>query len=66
LVELQVVDEVMDRHAACEAGLKVGDLVVMSHSGSRDLGFYVGNAWIDRARDESPKAVRHPESAPYA
>lgn len=65
-VELQVVDEVFDRHAAYEAGLKVGDVVIMIHSGSRDLGFHVGGRWMDRARDAWPQGVRHPESKLYA
>lgn len=65
-VELQVVDEVMDRHAAYAAGLKSGDVVVMIHSGSRDLGFHVGARWMDRARDAWPTGVRHPESKLYA
>jgi len=64
-VELQVVEEVLDRHAAYRAGLKVGDVVVMIHSGSRDLGFFVGQAWMDRARAEWPAGVRHPESSLY-
>lgn len=64
-VELQVVEEVLDRHAAYTAGLKAGDVVVMIHSGSRDLGFYVGHAWMDRARAEWPKGVRHPKSGLY-
>ncbi len=37
-VELQVVDEVLDRHAAYAARLRQGQVVVMIHSGSRDLG----------------------------
>ena len=49
-VELQVVDEVLNRHAAYAAGLAVGDVVVMIHSGSRDVGFFVGQRWMDRAR----------------
>lgn len=64
-VELQVVDEVLDRHAAWRAGLKANDVVVMIHSGSRDLGFYVGRSWMDRARAEWPRGVRHPESGLY-
>lgn len=64
-VELQVVEEVLDRHGAYRAGLKAGDVVVMIHSGSRDLGFYVGQAWMDRARAEWPAGVRHPESSLY-
>jgi tRNA-splicing ligase RtcB len=65
-IELQVVDSIFDRHAAYEAGLKPGDVVVMIHSGSRDLGFHVGGRWMDRARDAWPKGVRHPESKLYA
>lgn len=64
-VELQVVDEVLDRHAAYRAGLRAGDVVVMIHSGSRDLGFYVGQAWMDRARAEWPQGVKHPASGLY-
>lgn len=64
-VELQVVDEVLDRHAAWRAGVRSGDVVVMIHSGSRDLGFYVGQAWMDRARAQWPSGVRHPESGLY-
>jgi tRNA-splicing ligase RtcB len=64
-VELQVVDAVLDRHAAYQAGLKAGDVVVMVHSGSRDVGFYVGGAWMDKARNEWPAGVRHPESGLY-
>ena len=65
-VELQVVDDVLDRHAAHAAGLRAGEVVVMIHSGSRDLGFYVGARWMDRARDAWPRGVRHPESKLYA
>lgn len=61
-LELQVVDEVLDRHAAYEAGLRTGDVVVMIHSGSRDMGFHVGGAWMTRARSEWPAGVQHPES----
>lgn len=64
-VELQVVEDVLDRHAAYRAGLRQGDVVVMIHSGSRDLGFHVGHAWMDRAKREWPVGVRHPESGLY-
>jgi tRNA-splicing ligase RtcB len=65
-VELQVVDRILDRHAAYEHGLRAGDVVVMIHSGSRDMGFHVGARWMDRARDAWPAGVRHPESKLYA
>lgn len=64
-VELQVVEEVFDRHAAYAAGLAVGDVVVMIHSGSRDVGFFVGQRWMDRARAEWPVGLKHPQSGLY-
>lgn len=65
-VELQVVDKIVDRHAAYACGLKPGDVVVMIHSGSRDLGFHVGARWMDRARAEWPRGKKHPGSKLYA
>lgn len=65
-VELQVVEQVLDRHAAHAARLRAGDVVVMIHSGSRDMGFHVGVRWMDRARAAWPAGVRHPESGLYA
>lgn len=64
-VELQVVDEVFNRHAAYTAGLAVGDVVVMIHSGSRDVGFFVGQRWMDRARAAWPAGIKHPKSGLY-
>ena len=65
-VELQVVSEVLDRHAAYAAGLKQDEVVLMIHSGSRDLGFYVGARWMDKAKAQWPKGVKHPDSKLYA
>jgi tRNA-splicing ligase RtcB len=45
-VELQEVDQVLDRHGAYAAGLRLGDIVLMIHSGSRDVGSYVGARWM--------------------
>jgi tRNA-splicing ligase RtcB len=64
-VEFQVVDAVLDRHAAFAAGIRSGEVVVMIHSGSRDLGFYVGQRWMDKARDAWPTGRKHPESGLY-
>lgn len=64
-VELQVVDAIMDRHTAYQLGLRAGEVVVMIHSGSRDVGFFVGNRWMDRAKAEWPKGIRHPQSGLY-
>lgn len=55
----------IDRHVARQQGLKTGDIVVMIHSGSRDVGFYVGRRWMDRARAEWPIGHKHPQSGLY-
>lgn len=64
-VEFQVVEAIPDRHAAYAAGLRQGDVVLMIHSGSRDLGFYVGQRWMDRAKAQWPHGHRHPASGLY-
>lgn len=64
-IELQVVDSVVDRHVAWQQGLKPGDIVIMIHSGSRDVGFYVGRRWNDRARAAWPTGHKHPQSGLY-
>ncbi|MCG3125898.1 MAG: RNA-splicing ligase RtcB [Phycisphaerae bacterium] len=40
-MEVQVVDEVHDEHAAAVMGLQAGNVCVMIHSGSRGLGYQV-------------------------
>lgn len=65
-VEFQVVDEVFDKVAAYHQGIQKGSLVLMLHSGSRDLGFYVGTRWMDRARAQWPVGLKHPTSNLYA
>lgn len=64
-VEFQVVEDILDRHAAYKAGLRAGDVVVMIHSGSRDVGFFVGQAWMDRAKAQWPRGMKHPSSRLY-
>jgi tRNA-splicing ligase RtcB len=64
-VELQIVDGIIDRHIAWQQGLKIGDVVVMIHSGSRDVGFFVGQRWMDRAKEAWPKHYKVPESGLY-
>ncbi len=39
--------------------------MVMIHSGSRDVGFYVGRSWMDRAKAQWPKGQKHPDSGLY-
>lgn len=64
-VEFQVVDAILDRSAAYTAGLKTGDVVLMIHSGSRDVGFHVGQRWMDKARAVWPAGQKHPDSGLY-
>ena len=64
-VELQVVDGILDRRAAWEHGIAPGRVMVMIHSGSRDLGFAVGRRWADRARESWPRHMPHPDSGLY-
>ena len=64
-VEIQVVDAIMDRHEAYRQALVPGEVVVMIHSGSRDVGFFVGSRWMDRAKAAWPVGLRHPQSGLY-
>lgn len=64
-VELQVIDDVIDRRAAWQYGLRRGEVAIMIHSGSRDVGFYVGRRWMDKAKSHWPMHEKHPASALY-
>ena len=50
-VEIQQVDEIVDRATAWKWGITPGRICVMCHSGSLDLGHVVGNYFKDKARD---------------
>jgi tRNA-splicing ligase RtcB len=65
-VEFGSVDTVLDKRRAYELGIRQGTLTVMIHTGSRDVGFYVGGRWMDRARAEWPAGLKHPSSGLYA
>lgn len=64
-VEIQQVSEVLGRHRAYELGVRQGQIAVMVHTGSRDVGFYVGQRWMDRAKAEWPVGLKHPQSGLY-
>lgn len=64
--EIQVVKEIVDRKKSFELGIKVGDVVCMIHTGSRDVGFYVGNRWSDKAKEQYPKDMKHPSHKIFA
>jgi tRNA-splicing ligase RtcB len=63
-VEIQVVDEVVDRSVAHLLGLRKGMYCVMVHSGSLDLGHATGNRYTDLAR--ATHVGRHPENGMFA
>lgn len=65
-VEVQTVSKVLDKKRAWQEGLSEGDVVVTIHSGSRDVGFYVGSRWMDRAKEQSPQGQAHPKHGLYA
>ncbi|NJR22813.1 MAG: RtcB family protein [Richelia sp. CSU_2_1] len=61
-VEIQVVEEVFDRATAYNWGVRSGQIAVMVHSGSRNVGKYIGGMWRDRSREAWPKDLKYPES----
>ncbi|MWN90167.1 RtcB family protein [Gilliamella sp. Pra-s65] len=61
-VELQIVDEIFDRHLAYQMGLKKDAIVIMIHTGSRDVGFYIGKRWQDKAKELWPVNEKYPTS----
>ena len=65
-VELQVVEEVVDRARAHAWGVRAGQVAFMIHSGSRGVGKHVGALWRDRARAMWPKGQRFPEEGLFS
>lgn len=63
--EFQVVQEIKDKRKAFELGLHVGDVVYTIHTGSRDVGFYVGRRWMDIAKEQYPKNKKNPNHHIY-
>ena len=60
-VELQIVSEILDKQKAYEHGIIKNQLVVMIHSGSRDVGHYIGQRWMDIAKHKWPNNLKYPE-----
>ncbi len=54
-IEVQVVEQVLDQHAASVMGLAEGGICVMIHSGSRGLGYQVCDDYIRLLRDVPQK-----------
>lgn len=61
-VEIQVVDEILDKQLAWEWGVRQGAVCYMIHSGSRDVGKHLGSIWETRAREDWPREFPHPAS----
>lgn len=65
-VELQVVDEIVDRARAHAWGVRAGQVAFMIHSGSRGVGKHVGAVWRDRARAMWPKGQKFPDEGLFS
>ncbi|BAY94654.1 MULTISPECIES: RtcB family protein [unclassified Tolypothrix] len=61
-VEVQRVDKVENRALAHAWGVREGQLAFMIHSGSRNVGKYIGGMWRDRAKAAWPQGLKYPES----
>lgn len=61
-VEIQRVDKIENRGLAHLWGVKEGQLAFMIHSGSRNVGKYIGGAWRDKAKATWGRSVKYPES----
>lgn len=65
-VEFLQVESVLDGRRAWDLQVRKGQLGLMIHSGSRDVGFYVGQRWMDQAKAAWPAGLKHPASGLYA
>jgi tRNA-splicing ligase RtcB len=61
-VEVQRVDKIENRTLAYAWGVREGQLAFMIHSGSRNVGKYIGGIWRDKAKAVWPQGVKYPES----
>jgi tRNA-splicing ligase RtcB (3'-phosphate/5'-hydroxy nucleic acid ligase) len=65
-VEIQQVVEVQHPELAYHSGVKVGQLAIAIHSGSRNVGKYIGGMWRDRAKAAWLKGYPFPGSNLFA
>ncbi|MFN6518257.1 MAG: RtcB family protein [Nostoc sp. CreGUA01] len=61
-VEVQRVDKVENRTLAHAWGVREGQLAFMIHSGSRNVGKYIGGMWRDKAKSAWQKGLKYPDS----
>jgi tRNA-splicing ligase RtcB (3'-phosphate/5'-hydroxy nucleic acid ligase) len=62
-VEIQEVVEIRNPRRAYESNVKVGQLAIAIHSGSRTVGKYIGGMWRDRAKAAWLKGYPFPNSS---
>ena len=65
-VEIQQVVEIQHPSLAYQSGVKVGQLAIAIHSGSRNVGKYIGGMWRDRAKAAWLKGNPFPQSSLFA
>lgn len=65
-LEIQYVEEILDKKTAFDLGIKKNQVVMMIHSGSRSVGGHVGSYWEWRAREAWPKESKWPEGHIFA
>ena len=65
-VEIQQIVEIRQPSLAYQAGVKVGQLAIAIHSGSRNVGKYIGGMWRDRAKAAWLKGYPFPGSNLFA
>lgn len=61
-VEVQWIEQVEHRSLAYQWGVREGQLAFMIHSGSRNVGKYIGGMWRDRAQSLWMESVKYPDS----
>jgi tRNA-splicing ligase RtcB (3'-phosphate/5'-hydroxy nucleic acid ligase) len=61
-VEVQRVEKIENRALAHLWGVKEGQVAFMIHSGSRNVGKYIGGAWRDKAKATWAPGVKYPDS----
>ena len=61
-VEVQCVDRIENRALAHAWGIKEGQLAFMIHSGSRNVGKYIGGMWRDRTQAAWQPDSKYPDS----
>jgi tRNA-splicing ligase RtcB len=61
-IEFQTVDQILNNQEAYNFGIKKGQIAMMIHSGSRDVGIAIGTEWKRHAMNAWPAGLKHPDS----